>query len=112
MKKIAVVFTRGFDDTDLVEFTLKQYVPFVLITHHVKNFINPAVEFANKNRMPCKICYAFSDKYGRRAMSVRNNKIVNDSDEIVAFWDGESEDVDKIVKLAQLKMKKIFIVEY
>ena len=44
-------------------------------------------------------------KYGRAAPIVRNRKIVEYADKIIAFWDGKSRGTDFVIKYAQ-KLEK------
>ena len=49
-----------------------------------------AAEYANKNGVKLTVFLPQYDLYGRAAPIVRNKKIVDYSDKILAFWDGKS----------------------
>ena len=49
------------------------------------------------------------DQYGKRAGFIRNHTIIENSDIVIAFWDGESKGTDHSIKLA-IKAKKIVLV--
>ena len=46
--------------------------------------------YARHNNLPTKIFLPGYDKYGKRAPIVRNDKIVEYSQYVLAFWDGSS----------------------
>jgi len=52
------------------------------------------------------------DRDGRAAVFVRNKKIVNNSDVLVAVWDMKSRDIKDAIKNARKKLKMIIIVDY
>lgn len=51
------------------------------------------------------------DKYGKRAGFIRNQTIVNASDEIVCFWDGVSRGSMDTVRRAREAGKKVTIIK-
>ena len=51
-------------------------------------------------------------KYGKRAGLIRNEKIVENSSVIVAFWDGESKGTFHTIQLAKKFNKDIYIYNF
>ncbi len=49
------------------------------------------------------------NKYGKSAGYIRNKLIINDSDYIIAFWDGESKGTKISIDLANKENKKLYI---
>ncbi len=49
-------------------------------------------------------------RYGRGATHVRNKKIVDSADQVVAFWDGQSKGTQSVIKYAQKSNKPCVIV--
>ena len=60
-----------------------------------------AAEYAIKNGLKLKIFLPQYEKYGRAAPIVRNKEIVNYSDKIIAFWDGNSKGTLSVIKYAK-----------
>lgn len=46
--------------------------------------------WAEKNRVDFTVCYPHWAKHGKKAGFMRNSKIVDDCDQLVAFWDQKS----------------------
>lgn len=70
-----------------------------------------AVESAVANNLKWLIFWPDWDKYGKRAGFIRNQKIVDASDEIVAFWDGVSRGTMNTVRRAREAGKKVTIIK-
>jgi len=49
-------------------------------------------------------------KYGKSAPLIRNKEIVDKSDLIIAFWNGESKGTKYSIDYAKTKQKKICII--
>ncbi len=52
------------------------------------------------------------DKYGKSAGYIRNRLIVQESDMIVAFWDGKSKGTKHSIDQATLKKIPLLLVRY
>ena len=92
--KIAVVGSRDFCDRKYLEETVREYIsryiPTEFISGGAKGVDSWAEEVAVYNEIPTKIFKADWDKLGKGAGFIRNKKIVERADIIVAFWDGKS----------------------
>lgn len=62
-----------------------------------------AIEWANSRGVPCEIHYAEWSKYGKRAGMVRNKKMLETADAVIAFWDGESRGTKNMIEIANAK---------
>ena len=111
-KKIAVVGSRGFNDYSLLEKTLTPYLPFILVSGGARGADSLAERFAGKNNLQKIIFLPDWDKYGRRAGFLRNIKIVDESDRVIAFWDGNSPGTKSSIDLARKKNKGLLVVRY
>ena len=65
-----------------------------------------AAEYAKKNGLKFTVFLPQYERYGRAAPIVRNKKIVEYADKIVAFWDGSSKGTLSVIKHAE-KMGKL-----
>ena len=112
LKKIAVVGSRGFNDYSLLERTLTPYLPFVLVSGGARGADSLAERFADKNNLEKIIFKPDWDKYGKRAGFLRNIKIIDESDMVIAFWDGNSSGTKSSIDLAREKNKELSVVRY
>ena len=51
------------------------------------------------------------DKYGKKAGPIRNELIIKDADNIIAFWDGESRGTLNSINIAKRLNKKLNLVK-
>jgi hypothetical protein len=69
-----------------------------------------AENFARQRGLKTIIHYPDYKRYGRRAPLVRNSLIVEDADQVIAFWDGVSRGTHDTIKKAERKGKPVLIV--
>ena len=60
-----------------------------------------AAEYARENNIKLVEFYPEYEKYGRAAPIVRNKKIVDYSNKIIAFWDGKSKGTLSVINYAK-----------
>jgi len=127
--KIAIIGSRKFNDFDLMINSLAIYQNQVtqiisggakgadqLAEKWSKQFLNknPIVirpEWRNINHQNALIKYnKAGEKYDARAGLRRNQDIVNESDMVIAFWDGESKGTKHVISYARQVNKPIKIV--
>jgi len=66
-----------------------------------------AVDWAKKNKIKYKEFEPEWTKFGRPAGPIRNQKIVDESDEVALFWDGKSPGTASTLKMVE-KAGKVF----
>ena len=64
-----------------------------------------AAEYAKENGIKLTVFLPQYERYGRAAPIVRNKKIVDYADKIIAFWNGSSRGTLSVIKYAK-KMEK------
>ena len=69
-----------------------------------------AAEYAKENGIRLTEFLPQYERYGRAAPIVRNKEIVDDSDKIIAFWNGSSKGTLSVIKYAQKTGKPCEIV--
>lgn len=111
-KKIAVVGSRGFNDYSLLERTLAPYSPFILVSGGARGADRLAERFADENSLEKIIFKPDWNKYGKRAGFLRNIKIVDESDMVIAFWDGNSPGTKSSIDLAKKGNKELSVIRY
>ena len=70
-----------------------------------------AAEYAKNNAIKLTEFLPEYERYGRAAPIVRNKKIVDYSDKIIVFWNGESKGTLSVINYAKKTGKPIEIIE-
>jgi len=115
-KKVAVIGTRGYSDTEHFSAWVKYYTQnlekICFVSGGCRSGADSLIELyatANENNM--LVFYPQYDVYGKSAPLERNKQIVEGSDILIAFWDGVSSGTGHTIKLAQEKGIPIRIVD-
>lgn len=107
----AVVGSRNFVNYGIVCSILDEYTD---ITHIVSGGARGADYLGKKYAEEKNLEYiefpAEWDKYGRSAGFIRNKDIVNNSDIIIAFWDGISKGTENTINYARKQKKEVRII--
>jgi predicted Rossmann fold nucleotide-binding protein DprA/Smf involved in DNA uptake len=114
--KIAIVGTRSFDDYEAV----KTFMSIVSAGVVVEAIVSGGAEgadtlgecYAHDNGIPMVVFKPEWDLYGKSAGMMRNRTIVQNSDLIVAFWDGYSAGTQNTINLAKKSGKPVYIYNY
>ena len=69
-----------------------------------------AADYARKNGQKLTLFLPEYERYGRAAPIVRNKKIVDYADKIVAFWDGSSKGTLSVIKYAEKRGKPCEVI--
>ena len=114
-KKIIVAGEREFCDYELLEKTLKDMTSpnDIIISGGAKGADMLGEQFADEYNM-CKEVYKPEyDRYPGKSAPMRRNEYMGDiSDELIAFWDGESRGTRHMIKYMESKGKKVTIINY
>jgi len=111
--KIGVVGSRDFDDYKKLEKELNKIEGItVIVSGGAKGADTLAREFAEKNDIKLTEFKPDYEQYGRGAPIRRNKKIVEYSDQIIAFWDGESRGTKNTIDIAEKQDKPIIIIRF
>ena len=104
---IGVVGNRSFDDYELVEKTLSDFIrekeltEVVIISGGATGADSLAEKFAIENRYQSKIFYPNWEEYGRAAGPIRNKLIVENSEIIFVFWNGAGKGTQSTISIAE-----------
>lgn len=100
----AIVGSREFPDRELVESITQQlivdYKNIILVSGGAKGVDSWAEEIFHRYGKIVKVHYPDWDKHGKSAGFLRNKKIINDADMVLAFWDGKSKGTKHSIDLA------------
>ena len=112
--KTAVIGTRTFDNyAELCE-TLGNLAntPTEIISGGATGADALAERYAKDNNLPLAIFRANWEKHGKAAGPIRNQIIIENCEQLVAFWDGQSKGTSHTIKTAKAKGKPTKVVNY
>jgi len=120
MKKIAIVGSRNFVDYPYFKsiidvYLLKDDLSVEFVSGGAKGSDALAEQYANEHNIPIHIHYPDWKSLGKIAGRIRNQSIIDDSDELIAFWDGFSSGTKMTISFAKAKgipYKVVYINEY
>lgn len=103
---LAIVGSRDYPRLDLVrEFVASLKQSTVVISGGARGVDRVAADAARKRGMTVDEFHADWDRDGRRAGFLRNNKLVQVCDYLVAFWDGSSTGTAYTIQKARFARK-------
>ena len=108
--KVAIIGSRGITVDNINEYLPKCSE---IISGGAKGVDACAEIFAQRNKIKLTLFKPEYNLFGRAAPIVRNKKIVEYSDYIIAFWDGESRGTRSVIKYAKKCNKpcKVIIIK-
>lgn len=110
-ERVAIVGSRSFSHFELVRAYVRLLPPgTTVITGGARGVDTVAAVAARRRNLPLAIHPAEWGRYGRSAGAKRNQRIVDDADRVVAFWDGKSPGTLITIELARKAGKPVQIV--
>lgn len=113
--RIGVIGSRSFLDYELLEKTLNKILDRTqissIISGGAKGADSLAEKYAQLNNIDVTI-FKPDWSLGKGAAAIRNIKIVENSDIIIAFWDGVSKGTKMTIGMATSKNVKVLKVIY
>ena len=110
--KVGVIGSSTFNDYEKLKEVLNKLNISLLVSGGANGADKLGERYANENNIPTKIFLPDWEKYGKRAGFIRNSDIINESELVVAFWDGFSKGCEDSLKKAEKLNKKILIVSF
>ena len=110
--KIAVVGSRSFPNKVFVKDTVKSFLvhpTYTIVSGGARGVDTWAEEVAKELGLNTIIFKADWDNHGKSAGFMRNEKIINEADLVLAFWDGSSNGTKHSIDLARKNKKPINI---
>lgn len=104
--KVIIAGSRSITDKEILERTIKESmfnIDTILCRMCYSGVDKLAVEYALKHKVPIDKYNAEWDKYGTAAGPIRNKKMVENADALIAIWDGKSRGTKNVVMLARKK---------
>ena len=109
--RVAVIGSRNFSDYELVKKVLDQLDFTILVSGGARGADSLGERYAKENHIETLIFIPEWDKLGKSAGYIRNISIVENSDIIIAFWDGISKGTKHSIDLATKRMKALRIIK-
>ena len=110
-KKLAVIGSRTFQDYIFLCNRLKLHNPSMIISGGAMGADRLSEQYARQEGLPILIFYP-KWSLGKSAGFLRNTKIIEAAEEVVAFWDGASKGtLDSIDKANDLG-RKLYIYQF
>jgi hypothetical protein len=102
--KVAVIGSRNFNDYEEVEQVLSSVKITLLVSGGAKGADTLGQKYAEEHNIETKIFLPDWKKYGKKA------GFLNESELVVAFWDGFSKGTLDSIKKAEKKGKNILLI--
>lgn len=114
MKRIAIIGSRTFNDYELLSNSLEphKHKISVIVSGGARGADRLGERWANENNIQTDIYYPDWNKHGKSAGYIRNKDIVENSDGVIAFWDGKSKGTLHSISLCEKLGKPISIVKF
>jgi hypothetical protein len=96
--KIGVVGSRKIMITDLGRYLLQVEE---IVSGGAAGVDSCAAEYAHHHGIKLTVFLPEYERYGRGAPIIRNKKIVDYADKIIAFWDGSSKGTLSVIRYAE-----------
>ena len=106
---LAIIGSRDCPAVDIEEYL--DEMPDAIVSGGAKGADTYAREFAEKKGIRLIEHLPDYAKYGRAAPLVRNRLIIDDCDEVLAFWDGKSKGTKYTIDYAKKMGKPVRIVQ-
>lgn len=103
MRRIAVVGSRSFADYEHLRRVLQAWLPAEIISGGAQGADTLAQRLAQEENLPITVIKPDWRQFGRAAGPIRNRAIVDASDMVVAFWDGQSRGTASTLEYARAK---------
>lgn len=116
MNKLAIIGSRNFFDYTKLEYIASSICSKLGISTIVSGGAKGAdllgERFADEKKLNKLIFIPDWDKYGKSAGYRRNVDIINNSDIVLAFWDGDSKGTHHSMEIAKSQNKHVIIYNY
>lgn len=117
--KLAVIGSRDFEDYELLKEEIRKLPkPSLIISGKARGADSLAEKYASENGIPTQIFPALwypegeGGRFDKGAGMKRNVDIVENSDAVLAFWDGSSTGTVNSINLALSKKKFLKVIYY
>lgn len=107
--KLAIVGSRTLTNIALEQYVMKDVTE--IVSGGAVGVDRCAAEYAKSKGIKLTEFYPDYERYGRAAPIIRNKKIVDYADAVIAFWDGKSKGTLAVIKYSQKTGKVCKIID-
>ena len=116
VKKIVIGGCRDYNNYELFKSHLDEIIEsekdeIIIISGHCSGVDLMGERYAEENSFKVEIFLPEWEKYGRAAGPIRNRKMVNTSDIVIAFWDGKSKGTKSLISYAEKVGKELIKID-
>jgi predicted Rossmann fold nucleotide-binding protein DprA/Smf involved in DNA uptake len=109
---IAVIGSRSFSDWELLQATLQEYEIKEIISGGAIGADTLARKYAETQGIPLTEHKPDYKTWGKKAPLERNKMIVQECDQVIAFWDGKSRGTAHAIRTAERMGKPVQVVRF
>ena len=113
--RVIVAGSRSFDDYGLLVSTLYEVLPtkeIIIVSGTARGADQMGEEYAKEHRHEIERYPANWTQHGRSAGYIRNTKMAEVSQMLVAFWDGISPGTKHMINIAKEKGLKVVTIKF
>ncbi len=110
--KVAVIGSREFKDYNLMCETLKKFDITILISGGAVGADSLGERYAKENNIETIIFKPDWNKFGKQAGFLRNTTIIENSDIVIAYWNGTSRGTADSINKAKNLNKQVIIINF
>ena len=112
--RAAIIGSRTFDNYNLLSETLSEYENQItlMVSGGAKGADKLGEKWAKEKNKEVLIFYPEWEKYGKSAGFKRNKDIIENSDIVFAFWDGQSKGTQSSIELSKKLNKELKIIKW
>jgi|SRR5579859_5228126 len=112
-KRIAVVGSRDYKyRADVVDYIYSLPLDVIIVSGGARGVDGIAAAAGRERMIDVDIYHANWTLYGKKAGYLRNVQMVDNCDEVVAFWDGKSRGTSHTISIARKKNKPVTVYTY
>ena len=115
-KRVVIGGCRGYSDYEFFKSRIDEILKnekdkIIIISGHCSGVDLMGERYAAENGFEVAIFLPEWEKFGRAAGPIRNEKMVECADLVVAFWDGRSRGTKSLIKYAQSRKKEVIKID-
>ena len=109
--KVIIAGGRDITDYSLVLSALAEsgFIPTEIVSGMAPGVDTLAVQYAQENNLPLQQFWAEWNFYGKSAGPIRNRKMAEYGDALIAIWDGESRGTKNMIEEATKRGLKVYV---
>lgn len=108
--RTAIIGSRDFDDGYLFTVSLSEFKITHIVSGGAKGADTLAKDYSEVFNIPITVYLPEWDQYGKAAGFIRNKTIIEDCEQVIAFWNGFSKGTEHSINLARRLNKETYII--